>query len=854
MEETPRCILPNLSDEQASILDKIEDGYNTTTQAYPGSGKTKLFEQIVLAFPHRNIIAISYNAKLVKATNRLIAASLVEHDRADTANYCIKTYHGLLSSLVKKSIHNELLFAEALQYMNFKELGKTWPFRNFDMLVIDEAQDLRKHYLLFIVKLILYVCPDRSKLQVHGLGDIRQVLYDFYPINKADARFLTHMEDLLGPVLGNRPWHHAQLSVSFRATPQIANVINALVPSRKMISGKPDKTVITNWVTLYIADVYADAPQIVYDIVKRKGIKNRGKILILCASLNEKSVAVRIVDLLVANNIPVHVDRSGSLASGVSTSTDTEQNKVRLNTLCGGKGLESDIVIMVNTNELLAEEFIDNPRYVGISRPREELYIIQNAHYTSQNQIDALIANPLIKQADLRIIQKRPIKMELSKRRSQEKQDMQYYSKNALSCSTLFAFIDVEHLEVLLQYVGFHTVIDGLGEQPEQKQEEAQEAKEEEEEKIIVVDDDAEHSTPCANYIGEMTKSFDDGLTFINLVNISSIALKFALEFAFTRKIPQTIKQILVKIGTEMDPKYAMMRNLIHDSIQVLDSSESQKMIEISGMETFIVNNISHFASLAVVSDAFQGYRELLFAVTSFSFLCDAHVTTRFQILYESMQQILDEHEISGDMLVWQKEHIGRFIHKNDPVQIKVQPAATSQDHNIVVLFTTNASTGHEDRLSALVHALVVAELDPLLEHTAVYIMNVFDASTQRVYLRTPEPQKAGTEVDIEPCAKRIKLEISKDKPTAIKLETTEEKDKRRIPCAFLDAAITFKMWKHDQEQDDAAIVKNEIDYEQDTQQFIANLQIEIQAMITDADAIVHAQNKKEDDDLNNDY
>ncbi len=829
-EEETRCLLPNLSDEQATILDKIEEGCCTTTRAYPGSGKTTLFEQVVLAFPTRNIIAISYNKELVKATNKLIQNSLLRNNRSlDTV--CIKTYHGLLSSLVKYSVHNELLFGEALQYMNFTQLGKQWKFRRFDMLVIDESQDLRKSYLFFIIKLILYVCADRSKLSIHLLGDEKQLLYDFYPINKADARFLLHAEEILSSLFPNRPWYHAVLPISFRATPQIANVVNALVPSRHMVSGNQTSR-ITNWVTLYIADVYTDAAQIVYDIIKKGGVSNYGKTVILCSSLNESSVAVRIVDLLVANGIPVHVERSGALAEGIKGSNDDEkdsmQNKVCVKTFCGTKGLQAQRVIMINAIELLSEEFVNNPRYVALTRACEMCYIIQNAHYTSQAQIDTLIANPNIRQRDLRIIQKRPIKPELSKRRSQEQQGT-LYSKNALSCNTLFAFIDVEHLGALLQHIDHQVIIEGLGEATN-----VIEVTEEEE------DDEKEHVAPCSDYVADMTKSFDNGVTYVNVVNICSVALKLALEFAFSKRIPVCVMQILTKLGTDTDPKTQTMRTLIYDAINVLDS---KPILGETNMHDFVLQNLTQFGSLAVVCDAFQGYREYLHAIANFGFLQESHVTMRFEMLYESMQQILEEHNILQHDLIWHYEETGRFTHGNEPVQIKVKPAITTLDRTIVVLFTNNTSTGHEDRLAAVVNGLVVSKTDDL-NHTALYIMNVFDACTQRVWMReeqnnVKEEKEEKTEsqsIKIEPVeTKKHVRSGDEDVQNSPKRVKTEPLLERRNPCAFLNAAIGFKMWK-DHEEEDVRTLEQDLEYQkEETTMFIANLQAEIQGMIEEA-------------------
>ena len=833
--DVPHAGVPlDISEEQADVLDAIERGDNVITLSLPGCGKSKLIEDIICAFPQRNIITISYNAKLVEASNERVRDKLAAVGKEDVP-VCIKTFHALLSSLVKYVVHNDLLFSEALQCMNFVVLGLRWAYREFDMLIVDEAQDLRLPYVRFIIKLILQVCADKSKLQLVFLGDERQELYGFYPINKADARYLTLADELLGGLFPERKWYRAKLTVSYRATPQIATFVNALVPSRQMIAGNPNSN-LSDWVTLYIADVYRDAAQIVYDIVKRAGVQNHGNIMILCSSLNEKSPVMRLVDLLVGNGVHVYVKRSGALADGVRGDSgllgqfDDMCNKVCCETCHSSKGRQKPDIIFLNTSELLSEEFVTNPKYVALTRATRRLFIIQHAFYTSQNQIDALITNPVLKQRHLRIVQMRPIAQELKPKQAREsKKDSLYYSKNALSAKTLFAFLDVAHLECLVEFVTYDTVVDGLA------------VKEEDNEEKCNIDDHV--LAPCANYVADMTLSFNNAQTHINVTNICSIALQLMLEFAFTIKTPSFITQILQKIGPDMDPKFATMRNIIHDAIDVLLNNNALHEINhtTDGIVGFILKNASSFGKLAIAHDAFYGFRENLYAITNCDFCYHRHVQTRFRILYDTIQQILTEHTLVANDLMWHKECTGRFVHDSQPVQIKVCPAIASQNGQTVVCFTNNATTGHDDRFAAIVNAIVVSNGDETLQSTTLYVVNVFDASTQHICLVFPNKEDEKTSTLPKEEESSCKIEQT------FKLETTvvnddddnthcrdEKKRKlemeRRIPCDFLSAAIAFKTWYDDEDTHDDAVFDEAVQ-EEENKQFIANVHAEIEAI-----------------------
>lgn len=761
--------LQELSSEQAILLDKLEDGYNVQLVASPGCGKSRSIIQIAAAFPQKNILVISYNKALVKAINASLCNIQQRQQNQQKWAIC-KTYHGLLQSVTHQTVKDDIMMKKVLRTTNFAIWGPLWRYKNFDILIVDEAQDMRKRYFQVVCELGIHICQNPSQLLYCIFGDFRQVLYSFYASNKADARFLTLAQFLFARI-SPRKWYVTEFTVSYRVTPQIANFLNALVPSRRLIAGRSSSLV--DWVTLYIADVYKQAPQIVYDIVKQEQHRLGTKlhdILVLCASLNENSPAVRIVDLLVANGVSVHVERSGTLVSSLGDSSTNHEdilcNKVNFKTMCASKGLQSPIVIFINLSELLAEEFVTNQKFVGLSRANKRLYVVQNAFYTCTADIQRLQSE--LKQRDLRIIYKHPVPSERKKRSAE--QEGTILTKNALHVASLFCFLDVDHMDLLLQHISFETIVRSCLE--EEEEEERGEEKKEEEKSEKDEDDDKISSCQEA-YFKALTKTFDNGTTHTSLVSICGLAFQLAFEVWIDARIPSMVSSALDQIRMRTDPKFKIMQTLFYDALDEIGLLLKQQEDDVVTPE-HLWTIMPSFAKLAVALDALRGYRELLHSVSSFMFIQCSEVQRRFYALCENLQFLVHD----AGILAWHQSEIGRYVHEQQPLQLTACPAIVSEAKTLMVHFSNNLNISYEDRLKAVAEAIVV---NPTGFHNMnVYVMNLMDASVEKVKLISEPYQQQ------------------------------ELEEKRFKPCTFLDDAVRYKMLPRAEE--DNGVENNPLD------------------------------------------
>jgi superfamily I DNA/RNA helicase len=210
--------LKDPSSEQQAVVDAIATGTtNVCVNAVAGSGKTTTLLHVAKALPERCMLVLTYNKRLKDATRAAI------------------TRHGLKSTIEAHSFH-----ATAASYYrgaaNFstddglKKLVQRDPPPSrklkFDLLIIDEAQDLKPLTYQFVLKLMRDRNLDSSNtrpLQVLLLGDERQMIYAFMG---ADGRYLTLCEQTFPNAL---PWKTLTLRTSYRATVNTAEFVNKIL-------------------------------------------------------------------------------------------------------------------------------------------------------------------------------------------------------------------------------------------------------------------------------------------------------------------------------------------------------------------------------------------------------------------------------------------------------------------------------------------------------------------------------------------------------------------------------------------------------------------------------------------------
>jgi hypothetical protein len=258
-----------------------------------------------------------------------------------------------------------------------------WDMSDFTLLIVDEVQDMRPNLSRFLRILLNNVCKDTKPLRILLLGDPRQLLYHFYRQNRADARFLTHGEQLYRSI-NERTWVNCNLTRSFRSTFSIATVLNSLLKDHDMV---PRDESICAPVELYIGDIRSDTSP---NIVRILGTDRESSVLVLCPSTNSASPARTVVSTMISAGIVVNVIRSGNLSDPPMVCSEQETKKqISVQTFCSSKGLESPVVIVLCDRTSLFDS-MENATYVAITRATRRLIIIVDGRYTSRESLSTL--------------------------------------------------------------------------------------------------------------------------------------------------------------------------------------------------------------------------------------------------------------------------------------------------------------------------------------------------------------------------------------------------------------------------------------------------------------------------------
>jgi hypothetical protein len=395
------------TDEQNAILCFLQhEGTSAIVTAVPGAGKTTLALQAAQQNTCGGTLILSYNRALRDSTH----AAIADHNLSDTVHAF--TYHSLLTSLCEDNIPDDLALHMALRAGRTSRSSSSahthWPQRDFGLLVIDEAQDLRPDYFRLLRLLVRTVCLRPEHLHVLVLGDPHQLLYGFYAESKADVRFFTWMNNLqlhplsspalvpsqekqTSPHQATVPrWVRRALTRSYRLTESMVRFVNTLYPGVQ-IQAKPTSSASRppRPVDVYLCDVYKDSAHIVLGVLRHSGLPP-SEVLVVLPSLNQCSPAVAIVDRLVACGYRVHVSRSGMLSTGSASPLDT-LGKIRFKTFCGCKGLEARLVVYIDTQPVLGRGAdVQAAQYVALTRASEHLVVLTDTKHSDAESLARL--------------------------------------------------------------------------------------------------------------------------------------------------------------------------------------------------------------------------------------------------------------------------------------------------------------------------------------------------------------------------------------------------------------------------------------------------------------------------------
>lgn len=360
-------ILPESSIEQNNIIKELLLNNNVVVDSVAGSGKTTCNLHIAKYFNNINILLLTYNSKL-KIETREKAKKLGLY------NLEVHSYHSLCVKYYDNQCFNDTIINKII-----KNKSKQLKEFNFDLIVLDEAQDITRLYYEFICK----IYKDNNKnIKICIFGDKKQSIFDF---NKADQRYIEYASDLFN--FNSYNWVKCNLSSSFRITFEMSSFINkCLLKEERIISNK-----ITNNKPRYIiCDCFGDKLDTylrTFEEVKyyfKLGYK-ASDIFILAPSIKSIKSPVRQLENKIKKEMP---DVMVYVPTNDDEKLDEEllEGKIIFSTFHQTKGMERKVIIIFNFDNSYFEFYnkdanpyiCSNELYVATTRGIEYLTLFHH--------------------------------------------------------------------------------------------------------------------------------------------------------------------------------------------------------------------------------------------------------------------------------------------------------------------------------------------------------------------------------------------------------------------------------------------------------------------------------------------
>tara|TARA_B110000967_G_scaffold184697_1_gene204350 strand:+ start:9032 stop:11170 length:2139 start_codon:yes stop_codon:yes gene_type:complete len=369
-----------LNKEQKKIIYHVKEGKNVIVDSVAGTGKTTVILSVAKNVKTKQILQITYNKSLKHEVREKI-------EKENINNIQVHTYHSLAYKYYSRSGHKDIEINRIIQ--DDKRLIK--PIEEFDLLVIDEAQDMTYLYFQLIVK---YVKDYGKPIQILILGDYMQGLYEF---KGSDVRFLTLAKEIWvnSGILINNNFKLCTMKTSYRITNQMSKFINnVMIGSERMLADKEDMHVN------YIRNTRYNIEKIVYYEISKlltEGVKPN-EIFVLGGSVKgENSNIRRLENMLVVNNIPCHVP----MLENENIDERVTNGKVVFTTFHSVKGRERKYVFVVGFDNnyfrfygrTLNREICPNTLYVACTRGSKGLYLLEYDNRPGDRPLEFLQLN-----------------------------------------------------------------------------------------------------------------------------------------------------------------------------------------------------------------------------------------------------------------------------------------------------------------------------------------------------------------------------------------------------------------------------------------------------------------------------
>ena len=316
-----------------------------SVDAVAGAGKSTC---LIKGSEGRKALLLCYNTRLAMSTAQRVSSTV--H---------VATFHAILGQLYNTDgpILDDFAFEAAMTATPKIHVG-------YDLLIVDEAQDLRRPLFQLVLKLLEDHCTKDANLVICGAS--RQLLYDFFTEEPSDRRYLLLIQQLLPRF----KWTKIELNRSFRLTPSTSKFVNAVHGDNRLLGSNftvPDQKPV-----LLIADLFSAgfASTLYKTVIARCGAAN-------CALLFpsvRSALAKRIVNALSSKfNVPINVSDSNCSAS-------LAEGKLVVSTFHQQKGLERPVICVFSMvqREGETEPNISCSQNVALTRASHLLVLVHH--------------------------------------------------------------------------------------------------------------------------------------------------------------------------------------------------------------------------------------------------------------------------------------------------------------------------------------------------------------------------------------------------------------------------------------------------------------------------------------------
>lgn len=353
-----------LSTEQQAIIDEVKKGSNVATNAVAGSGKTTTVVHLAKQI-EKQILQLTYNSALkFEVRNKVIMEGV--------NNLEVHSYHSFAVGNYDRTAHEDTALSKVVY-------GNKVPTRAFcyDIIVIDEAQDMTMLLFHFIKKI---VHDNHKPVQLVIMGDVHQAIYEF---KGSDYRFLSECDTVFG-----RQFVHLPLSRSYRLTDTISAFVNQVMLGKGMIHTEKPGTPVK----YYIGNTFIEVPLVKMVQMYLSNGYTCEDIFILSPSVRSSTSAnsnplTKLENALVEAGIPCFVSSDAQN----KLNEEVLKGKVVFSTFHQSKGRERPIVFVYGFDEAWYTYYgkgkdttiCPNELYVATTRASREMILV---HCHSERQ------------------------------------------------------------------------------------------------------------------------------------------------------------------------------------------------------------------------------------------------------------------------------------------------------------------------------------------------------------------------------------------------------------------------------------------------------------------------------------